>query len=537
MNSKETSSKQDDSPESIHATCSLCRDRASCFYYCETCESCDISDQSSAQAARVWFCDGCVVVHIKQGHLIKNEKQQEPLICAQHKRLRSEYCRTCDISFCQGCLTKHSEHKFDSLETRASELETQVFTLLNKMEKKEKPLRKKQERVTDLIKNHKDKQTSLRETLRIELDKLKEFCFSIFDENETLLEDDSHKTAQAIEYVVDIQQRLRDLLNCSHAHLVQDFHAVGRKAQTELTTSNELTIDDPQIESLQAKQISDSFENFRTSIATQIKSTKFYEASTHYVCNKSQSEFYKISVGGGQLISEQINLDKSSMKHATIQSNQISFKLAIEKVYPLHLDNGPMFVLIMTKDKQAFFSFLPFQDECFLPVRYPSQKHILWPYYSTSASAKETTNGDDDINAIIHWSYWDEDKRQIRFTHNSKFNIQCQNLPFIRMSSSDCVYLVFVTTENNLVLTNLRASSFEVIELQEKIDIQCVSYEPGFLILWSEDGKSVYLLKKINSGWSTATEISWNKARNLLPIIRDTDGTSHYVYSYKINST
>ena len=56
----------------------------------------------------------------KVGHKIRNLKGQEPLVCSEHKIVKSEYCQTCDVPVCFKCLPKHGKHEPNPLEPKAS---------------------------------------------------------------------------------------------------------------------------------------------------------------------------------------------------------------------------------------------------------------------------------------------------------------------------------------------------------------------------------------------------------------------------------
>ena len=116
------------------------------LYRCTTCHS------GKNEASSVEFlCEDCLVPHIRKGHSVIDSKGDEPLTCTEHGFLCLQYCKSCNIPFCCKCLQIHSEHKFQSMDGKASEVRAEVFEVLTELESKEKPLRVKQETLSNAL--------------------------------------------------------------------------------------------------------------------------------------------------------------------------------------------------------------------------------------------------------------------------------------------------------------------------------------------------------------------------------------------------
>ena len=315
--------------------CSLCNDETDDLYYCETCDRQrhDSHEENSESDTNELLCDGCVISHIKLNHPVKNEKRQDPLVCDKHKRPILEYCKTCDIPFCSKCLMSHSSHQFQDLETRASDVKKDVFQLLGEMETCEKPLRRKKDNVHDLIKTHTIDQATLRETVLQEIDKLRELCIKTLDGNGKQLEDEHQKTINAIGLVVNHQQRLRNLLSCTSAHLVRDFSSVKAMVTKTRKPITGLINDAPGIKSCKAEEVQTYFKEFGASIIQNITTKKVYETATHYICSDDDYHLFKISVGEGLLKAEKVRKNSLAQVILTERATQIEFKLPIDKIY------------------------------------------------------------------------------------------------------------------------------------------------------------------------------------------------------------
>ena len=98
--------------------CHHCKNEYTELYHCETCNR----NGEEFPDGKELLCQICIAHHLVIDHVIIDNKGHRPLAYEEHKMLEREYCRTCDVTFCWGCMRKHSEHKFEPLEKRGSEL-------------------------------------------------------------------------------------------------------------------------------------------------------------------------------------------------------------------------------------------------------------------------------------------------------------------------------------------------------------------------------------------------------------------------------
>ncbi|XP_075260904.1 uncharacterized protein LOC142352287 [Convolutriloba macropyga] len=200
--------------------CSSCDETNERLYSCDSCL--DDSEECSNEAQKELFCDLCVVPHVKKGHDIKTAKGQVPLICETHKMLNSLYCKTCDVTFCAKCTSNHSKHEMGSSSERASEIRKELFEILTKSEKREKPLRVKKESLIEQKVRHASEQDRLKEIFSKEVEKLRTAGMNIIDSNYEIFAQKEKSTVDAVDEVVDLQQKTRNLLSVDDCQLIRD---------------------------------------------------------------------------------------------------------------------------------------------------------------------------------------------------------------------------------------------------------------------------------------------------------------------------
>ena len=86
------------------------------LYRCQTCHR----EQDEASGFE-YFCENCLVSHIRKGHSVIDCKGDKPLICSEHSLICLEYCKTCDVTFCYKCLGSHSKHEFEAVSVNGLE--------------------------------------------------------------------------------------------------------------------------------------------------------------------------------------------------------------------------------------------------------------------------------------------------------------------------------------------------------------------------------------------------------------------------------
>ena len=194
--------------------CASCDEQQSFFFSCDSCEEL-VESSNASSSERVWYCDFCVVQHTKKGHSVKNFKGHSPLVCSEHKIVHSEFCQTCDVTFCLKCFGEHREHKLRSAKERANELRKEIFEILTDFEMSEKPLQSRKRSADD--RNDKDE---LVELVTREADELKETLIERIDKTYT---DHQGKLVDVIAEIGNLQQQARNVLSLDNCELIHNF--------------------------------------------------------------------------------------------------------------------------------------------------------------------------------------------------------------------------------------------------------------------------------------------------------------------------
>ena len=192
------------------------------LYRCQTCPR----EQEEASGFN-YFCENCLVSHIRKGHSVIDCKGDKPLLCSEHSLICLEYCKTCDVTLCYKCLGSHSKHEFQPAEVKGSELKRKVFELLTDLEMKEKPLRLKQEKNLETIQKNQEIAQRLEEFIKGELKKLEENVREKINQNSTTNDRLSGELTTASNDLLSLQGRTRALLSQSNANLTHNFAIVA----------------------------------------------------------------------------------------------------------------------------------------------------------------------------------------------------------------------------------------------------------------------------------------------------------------------
>ena len=328
--------------------CDQCANETTELFHCETC-NCSRENNLSEKEL---LCDVCVGPHLQRGHLVTDRKGYGPLVCPEHKILQQEYCRTCHLTFCSKCIQKHSKHEFDTLEKRGSELRGKVFEMLTELELGEKLLRQKMEEMSNVIESHKTKQLNLFQHLEKEIEKLRQSCSEITEENCKFLSTDFQQLSENVEQTVDLQTQFRELLASSNTHLLKDF--ATRQKDFELNKSERYGMMEKRGQSLMScatSLITNNFLFFKQklrsdlmsviSIKVEPKMSKRIEAIKP-ICLKSK-EFYfhhwgadqylKVSAGNGQLCVQRVTCRSSGLVDSNDTKRVSDFQGNIDRCF------------------------------------------------------------------------------------------------------------------------------------------------------------------------------------------------------------
>ena len=521
--------------------CDQCNTETTELFHCETCNRSREDNPSEKEL----FCDVCVGPHLQQGHLISDRKGYVPLVCPEHKMLQQEYCRTCDVAFCWKCTSKHSEHKFETFEKRGSELRGQVFGMLTELELEEKPLRLKKEEMSNVIESHKKEQIKLFQHLEKEIEKLRQSCSEISEENCKTLSTDFKQLSESVEQTVDLQKQFRELLASSNAHLLKEF--ATRKKNFVLNKSERYKIMEKRGQSLiscSTSLITKNFNSFTQKLRSDLKSVTSIKEEPKIPkgveeinpnCLKS-NEFYlqdgwfnqcfKVSAGNGQLCFQDYNFTSSGLVALLDTKRMTEFQGNIDRcfLFQRRLFISPYKFVLLLVGTSAFTLNLSEKELKLDQITSILYKYVLCPYCDALGS--------------IHWCYWDEETKMIKFTHDDKFTIKSDTLPTVKRNDIYSIRtLMFITADNNVIVANALEQKYWIIKVGNKNKtINSTTAIAGTLVLWCCEDESVLITTMkddkfqplVKYKWDTESLFTYVKVNGyklkLLPGVRNSSG-------------
>ena len=158
------------------------------------------------------------------------------------------------------------------MEKGGSELRGKVFEILTELEVGVKPLRVRKKNISEVIQVHRKELQELREKIDEEIEKLRQNCYKLTDNNCTLKCDYEKSVSAVVHKTVDLQERLRDLLASSNAHLVRQFVDMQEDVKENTAETNKL-IDkmETTLRSCKLDEITDKFEEFEQRFSNKLK--------------------------------------------------------------------------------------------------------------------------------------------------------------------------------------------------------------------------------------------------------------------------
>ncbi|XP_075244684.1 uncharacterized protein LOC142338698 [Convolutriloba macropyga] len=497
--------------------CDKCANETTELFHCETCDR----SREDNQSEKEFLCDVCVGSHLQRGHIITDMKGYEPLVCPEHKMLQQEYCRTCDFTFCSKCTQKHSKHEFDTLEKRGSELRGQVFELLAELELGEKPLRLKKEEMSDIIESHKKEQLMLFQHLEKEIEKLRQSCSEIVEENCKTLSTGFRQLSESVEQTVDLQRQFRDLLASSNARLLKDFST--RKKDYELNKSERCEKMEKRGQPLMGcatSTITQNFKNFTQKLRSDLKlvssikegskmpkrveamNSNCLESNEFYLQDWGSHQCLKVSAGNGQLCVQLVACRSSrlvvsnDMKRVTEFQGNIDICFAFSKRRRELFEESILLLLVGTSAYTFNLTKKELKMNKITPILY---KYVLCPYC--------------DARDSIHWCYWDEETKLIKFTHDEMFTIKCDALPKVKRNDKYSVCsLMLITADNNVIVADAHEKKYWIIEVRNKIKtINSTTLHPsGIVLLWCREDESVFMTIMKDNKFKPLAKCKWN---------------------------
>ena len=488
--------------------CSSCGDAEIELYYCETCSS-EVVDGSNSNDQKL-LCEACLGPHIKKGHQIRNSKGQEPLVCSQHRRLHSEYCRTCDVTFCPKCLGEHSKHEMGSIDERAIEIKKEVFEMLTTLEMDEKPLRAKKESLIELQKSHESEQKELREVVEYQIEELRQKALKRLDDNLQLLENEKEKNTQIIESVLKLQQESRDLLSMTSPHLIEDFKKTKENYESAKEASSKALVTDYYAKSTELSEARNMVSDFGNEFVKKLESvfgSKISGIVERFVITASPMNTFLFTVSEGLINVDKLTVSGVPEKVDIHRVGHVEFGGYIQSYYEVHDESNLCSVVLLGYHGCAYRMDVRKDSSCNLSeISMPSYEHILCPYTASQ---------------MIHWCYWDENHNLLKFSHNVSFIINCESLPTWKRKMRSGCDLCFVLQENKLLVVDPTRHSSELIAIsgigQKLVEFDHVTFlNRNCCVIWCAKSKSIILVK-IQSVVGSVREVQrWNEPTDVI---------------------
>ena len=428
------------------------------------------------------------------------------------------------------CLDSHSEHKFQTLSEKDKELKKLIHEILTDLETvKEKPLRLKKDSVSKTVEQKRLEVLKLKDFMDKELNKVKSNADEMLDRKLDEITAEENELNTCVIDLGKMQAKCRSLLGMSTAAIIEILPKV-RSELEEMNTTYQLSMKtEIKLNVVADHTLAPFFEDLWFKIEQSIKNEKpnfmavgssgsrSSTKSENLVAEESASQRSRFFCHLNHIIWKnmvfeiekepcgKINvllLDCSGIKHQinSSYSHRVSPELNIVEVFGvsececlIKLDNDSL--LVFDRPKHSF----KVAEQPAIAISYP-----LWPY-TERYSISET--------ATYHWSYWDEERKKIKFTHDDQFEIECEKKPFIKMSSTFSGRLCFLDVHRVIIRVSPWKRTFETIQptLHKVESIDCI-FESNWLnglFVWSASTKSATFLLKVENQYQLSQIISW----------------------------
>ena len=483
--------------------CSSCGETEGDLYFCETCSN---SEESSNE--KELLCELCLGPHVGKGHQIQTSKGQEPLICSQHRRFHSEYCKTCDVTFCSKCLGTHSKHELGRIEQRALEIKKEVFEMLTKLELDEKPLRLKKESISQLKKSHETDQSKLRELFEKEIEKLRQVGLKRIDENLSQIEKEEQEVIDGIDRLLSLQKSSRELLILTNPHLIKDFKQIKRCYEDACEKLEKDLRAEYLVTTSEFCGVKDVLDKMGTEVDEKLKS-KF---------EKKLTQSLKFAVKGFDCSNFIFLVEKRKLKVDKLIISTAK-ELTCEKIGEVELD----------EDVELCFSINTshFLCSCIICTNYSSYRidvtksnkiemsKLTLPFSGKIVCPYILDNWTSDVYVC----YFSEDEEVLQFSHDASFKIKCF-VPKWQSLEINGNRLSFKTVYNEILIVDPRKGTREEIEFSEH-GVDSISHVTLFgrhLWIWSVETKSVVCMCKEGEQWNVIETHKWIDPTKSIPV-------------------
>ena len=487
-------------------TCTVCTIHEIELYFCETCSTPPQDQIRHSPQNQLLLCEPCLASHVRQGHQVRTSNGREPLICNQHRRLHSEYCESCDESFCPKCLGNHSGHFMGSIDERAAEIRKEVFSMLTTLECNEKPLRAKKNEICELKMKHQIDQKDLKDAVENQINKLREKMLTRLAENEAIVEKEQNKVSEGIEQVLRIQEESRRLLSTTDPHLVNKFKDVKLSFEKACNSFEQTMLTKIKIKSSSFHVLDEIFDEIGQTIDDKLRSdfeTEKLEIVEHALLNgKDGSKFCLIIENGeANILSVKVAegqepmLEKLGKKH-------LNFIGPIKACYSVYSDHHVCSCVLLTHAKAAYRFDLNEQIDLELnEIKHPFFDNLVCPYTVPTIS--------EDIN----WCHWSEERLVLKFSHRPSFELRCPTRPIFGSLDIDGHKLCVLAEGGNVFIINterreveLFLATFHGIE-----DISHVTlYRGSDIFVWANRSK-ILNFYVFNNEWRSGPTQTWSE--------------------------
>ena len=485
--------------------CSSCDAPEEALYSCETCEESiggspqpESSHKPSKKRRKTedfskskGLCDSCILQHIRKDHEVKNLKGQTPVICSVHKNLHSEYCRTCDVTFCLKCLGDHRDHQLGSVEEREKELRKEIFEILTESELSEKPLQTKLKSMAGQ-RDH----DRLVEVVTTETKLLADALIGLVDKK---YENDRQKGDNLINTVGELQSEARNLLSNEGCQLIRDFRSLKSRS-LDCTNRTEAAIS----ENYTCKRsntvvLGEEFQIFRQKMIKKLmpkaddqfsfwwsRGAQFERYSCSFNENRASTS-YRVLLKGGALIIEQISdISEGKVKSKT-QMTCRPYRRVVKSVFFHHemseviiqLDNG--YLDLLTGGNYGY------KTET---LNISKQENFLCFYM---------------FKKEVHQCYWNSAAKLICLTHNEN-EFECEAMP--KLISSEISPFIFLhTSEHEIIAYDFRMERYIYVPFVVH-GCDSIDYITTFSCSSRSKTECLFFMWSVNSNCVTILE--WN---------------------------
>ena len=513
------------------------------------CVTCSDKIHDDPDQPLVTLCDGCVISHIKKNHKVNDNRGFEPSVCKEHKQLCSEFCKSCEKVCCTKCLRNHSEHKFEPLKEKASEIRSKVFEAVTEWELYEKPVRAKKELVSEMMRNQKEGVEKLIDYVEKKVDELKVNVVREIRSYLTGLEFSEKEIEDHIVKVGNVQQDFRSLLQLSEGAMVEKFPqiSIAVKNQLELQKKIENMSFDDKNKIAEVGCLDDFFETAVFQIKQQLdKASEGKEVrldvgllgvpDSGIVENQDPSYFYSCHRQSVIEVKTHPNLSICEFSvdanaHLCNQRNIVrGFELDSKVNFVYYIDDD--YILLLFEDKSTLlFSCSDGKQEERIDVAYPAMSYFLTPFIS--------------VRRKVEWVFWDAATKALSSTVG-RLQVKCQKKPnnLLRGFSE---FFGYFDLDTKKIITIERSGSL-VAELIPFFvhglnAVDCISYAYSYsgllcMLLWSKESNlSVIFNKGSREGWVVKEKVDWTSGPVieslssgifLIPKVYSASTTSHF---------